>query len=135
MKFKAIILVVALCIITSLASAQCPTKERESAKEIIKAFASHPEWADMRNTTNLSSLTLDDVSKLEGASNAQACQELNELSEALFSKYDVFYYTVKDKYAVVSVLKEPEDPDVVSMGLSFIEIYDNTFNRIKGYSF
>ena len=83
----------------------------------------------------LGTATTNDIRKLSNSSDQQVCQELNEESVALFENYDIFYYKVKNRYITVSILKQPEEPDVVSVGLSYIDIYDSLVNRLQGYSF
>ena len=115
--------------------AQCPTYEDESAKGIIGSFVTTPHWDSIKNANGLSGVEESDVVKLNSRFFNTACNALNIENESSFEKYHVSYYKINNRYLVISVLKQPEDPDLVAFGLSFIDIYDLEFNRLNGYSF
>ncbi len=122
-------------ILSDVVFSQCPDTEQKSSSDTIVAFITHSAWSSQRNDMGLGTATTNDIRKLSNSSDQQVCQELNEESVALFENYDIFYYKVKNRYITVSILKQPEEPDVFSVGLSYIDIYDSLVNRLQGYSF
>lgn len=115
--------------------AQCPTYEDESSEAIMGSFVSTPHWNSIKADNGLSGVTSSDIVKLNLPAHQNICTSLNTESNDMFTDYHVYYYKVKNRYIVVSVLKQPEDPDYVAVGLSFLDIYDASFNRLNGYSF
>jgi hypothetical protein len=48
--------------------------------------------------------------------------------------YDLAFYKAGNRYFVTLLLKQSDDPDIVTTGLSMIDIYTADLNFIKGYS-
>jgi len=96
------------------ANAQCPTYEDESSEAIMGSFVTTPHWDKIKADNGLSGVTSNDVVKLNLLSHQDICNSLNSENHDADGKYHVYYYQVKNRYLVVSVLKQPEDPDSVS---------------------
>jgi len=133
-KNFAISMLIAFAVASNL-KAQCPTYEDEASQDIIGSFVSTPHWDKIKADNGLSGVTAADIEKLNLPSHQNICSTLNTKANHMFSKYHVYYYKLKNRYIVVSVLKQPEDPDLVTVGLSFLDIFDSNLNPLNGYSF
>ncbi len=114
---------------------QCHNNISETSESIVLSFVSNSVWSTQRTEVGLSNSSTDNISVLKNSSDTNACESLNEESQSLFEDYDVYYFKVMDKYVVISTLKQPEEPNHFAVGLSFIEVYSSSFERLKGYSF
>jgi hypothetical protein len=98
---------------------------------MVENFLTNPDGADAREETGTSGLS---TSQIEAVQNQSVCQTLDETyATSEFADYDVTYYKAGDFYFVVSILKQPDDPNEVVSGLSFIDVYDENVNYIEGY--
>jgi hypothetical protein len=85
------------------------------------------------------------ITVLNDLNHASACSSFNHIyEEALMednglgeSANNVTYYKVDNFYFVVISLRKSDDPEVITMGLSFIYIFSGyqKENLIKGYAF
>ena len=79
-------------------------------------------------TTNL------DTSQIQVVSDPSVCQTLDNEFSSFKDDYKITYYKAGNFYFVTQILKQPNKTDEVVVGLSFIYIYDENLNPIKGYS-
>lgn len=118
--------------------------EVDHARTIVESVISHPNWESERSETGTNDLNVSQIQLLTNPLFSQKCEVLNEeLSEGIAKRsgpnndrtYDHVYYKVGNFYFVVVVLAQPSDPEYVSIGLSFIMVYDEDLNYLAGYSF
>lgn len=120
----------------------CPA-DNDLTRTNMELFISHPEWSDNRTATGTNGLSVSQLQVLTDSQNSSVCQyfnsefddTINETWSKGGSKYHVVYYKAGSFYFVSIVIAQPSDPEYVSVGLSFLIIFDNNLNEIKGYSF
>ncbi|NBC26886.1 MAG: hypothetical protein GVY08_08490 [Bacteroidetes bacterium] len=120
----------------------CPA-ENNLARENLELFISHPDWSNNRIDTGTNGLSVSQIQLLTDSQHSSVCQNFNsEFDDTINetwskggSKYDLVYYKVGSFYFVSIVVAQPSDPEYVSVGLSFLIIYDSNLNRIEGFSF
>lgn len=136
MKFRILILTLPFLLVLNTSSyAQCDKSEYAYSKELITEFATNADWVDVRLKVGLTNISTKDIYRLSTSYNRYSCTRLSNLVQNTFDKYIVNFYKIKDKYVIVTVLKQPEDPNQIAVGLSFLEIYNSSYTRIEGYSF
>jgi len=131
--------------LTITASAQCPP-DNELTRGNVEWFIEKPGWEDARIATGTNGLIVSQLRLLTDDQDQAACQHFNIENSSMINKtrsveagggpvYHVAYYKAGSFYFISTVLAQPTNPDYHSVGLSFIEVYDNNLNRITGYSF
>jgi len=120
--------------------------DNDLTRENMVLFISHPRWKDNRIATGTDGLDPSQLKLLTDDQDLAACQHFNTEHNAAINQthseaegggpnYHIVYYKAGSFYFVSTVLAQPLNPEYHSVGLSFIEVYDNSLNRIKGYSF
>lgn len=121
----------------------CPV-DNELTRGNVELFISDPSWSENRAATGTNDLSLSQLQILTDNQDIPACQYFNsEFEETINqtwtgdvgSKYHVVYYKAGNFYFVSIVIAKPTNPKYAALGLSFLIIFDNNFNEIKGYSF
>lgn len=122
----------------------CPAQD-EITKGNVHNFLTKSSWAENRQETGVVGVDANQLQVLSSynSQDQSACEFLNnEYSLTINEKwpdgsiaYDVAYYKAGNFYFVSIVVAQPDDSNEVAVGLSFIDIYDENLNRIKGYSF
>lgn len=116
----------------------------ERAHHILETFITHPSWADLRSETGTEGLSKAQIRVLTDPQDFDKCDALHQVhgeNLAMTSGpdndlvYDYVYYQAGDFYFVVIVLAPPSNPDIISVGLSFIIVHDDNLNELAGYSF
>jgi len=121
---------------TSAAGAPAPTATScpsgsERGLSMVENFLTKPEGAGARGETGTSGLS---TSQIEAVQNQSVCQTLDETyATSEFADYNVTYYEAGDFYFVVAILEQPEDPNRVRFGISFIWVYNEDVDLIAGY--
>ena len=111
--------------------ATCPLG-LDRARSMVENFLTNPNLADARQETGTTSLSVDQI---QPVSDPDVCQQLGaDYSSQNISDYDLAFYKAGNRYFVTLLLKQSDDPDIVTTGLSMIDIYTADLNFIKGYS-
>lgn len=98
---------------------------------MVENFLTNPKGTEARQETGTSGVTADQIQLVEDQS---VCEQLSEnYSSGEYDGYNVTYYKVGNNYFATIILKQPDDQDIVRTGLSFIDIYSENLNFIKGY--
>jgi hypothetical protein len=118
--------------------------EDTSNRELINSFLTDDVFATDRNQTGTSNITTQGVSIVQYSSQGfSACQVLtSRYSEYIndFSlhgnerKYNVTFYQAGSRYFVTITPRQPSDQSVKHVGMSFIIIFDQYYNRLAGFS-
>jgi hypothetical protein len=99
---------------------------------MVENFLTNPNLTDARQETGTTSLSVDQI---QPVSDPGVCQQLGaDYSSQNISDYDLAFYKAGNRYFVTLLLKQSDDPDIVTTGLSMIDIYTADLNFIKGYS-
>ncbi len=120
----------------------CPA-DNDLTRTNMELFISDSEWSANRIATGTNGLRVSQLQVLTDSQNSSVCQYFNsEYSDTINETwsdgsptYHVVYYKAGSFYFVSIVIAQPSDPEYVSVGLSFLSIYDNNLNRIEGFSF
>ena len=99
---------------------------------MVENFLTNPNLIDARQETGTTSLNADQI---QPVSDPDVCQQLGaDYSSQNTTDYDLAFYKAGNRYFVTLLLKQSDDPDIVTTGLSMIDIYTADLNFIKGYS-
>ena len=112
-------------------------------KSIVEDFLTKSYWSSERTETNTGSLTISQITLLTDSSHSNACtsfntnhqESLNEENSLGEPAYNVTYYKAGSFYFVVITLRQSDNPNLVTAGVSFIAVYNQNLNLIKGYAF
>jgi hypothetical protein len=91
-------------------------------------------------TTNLLS---SDIEVLTTSVDGQVCTYLKSLYSSTINEkwpdnspaYHVSFFKAGDFYFVSIAVAQPTDPEWMSVGLSMIDVFDTSLNKLAGYSF
>jgi hypothetical protein len=122
----------------------CPTGQ-EWTKKNLEIFLTHQDWAPERQETGTVGVSSNQLQVLSN-NNSQdktTCEFFNnEFTNTITKSWDdgspmykVAYYKAGNFYFVSIVVSQPADPDRAAVGLSFIDVYDQNLNPVKGYAF
>ncbi len=122
----------------------CPI-DRPQNRAIVESFIDHAAWAAKRVESGTDQLTTNQIELLEDPTDQAACAHFNtSYADAIAMKigstndprYHIIYYKAGDFYFVTLALAQPpNNPDYIIVGLSFLGIYDDNFDRVAGYGF
>lgn len=120
----------------------CPS-DNDLTRGNVERFISHPDWSDNRTATGTSGLSLSQLKVLTDSQNSSTCQYFNsEFADTINESwadnspaYHIVYYKAGGFYFVSIVVAQCSDPEYVSVGLSYLIVFDTSLNEIKGYSF
>jgi hypothetical protein len=120
----------------------CPNPN-EINKSIVEDFLTKSYWSSERAETNTTLLTVSQVSVLTDANNSSICTSLNDTyQEALVEENglgepanNVTYYKAGTFYIVVISIRQSDDPNYMTTGINFIDVYNQNLDLIKGYAF
>jgi len=108
----------------------CP-EENSISEKMVENFLTNPNLSDLRLEVGVTNLS---TTQIQVVDNQNTCNTLDDEFDSYKDKYIVSYYQVGDFYFVTQILKQPNQVDRVITGLSFIYVYDENLNFIKGYS-
>lgn len=122
----------------------CPVQDELTEGNAVN-FLTKQSWADNRQETGTVGVSPNQLQVLSN-NNSQdktTCEFFNNEFTNTITKswadgspmYKVAYYKAGYFFFVSTVVAQPADPDRVSVGLSFIDVYDQNLNHIKGYAF
>lgn len=113
------------------AYSQSCTSPNEMARQMVNNFLLKPNLRYARVETGVESYAFYEPTVV---SDSTVCAELaKDFSPEAMDGWSVSYFKLGPKYIVNAVVKQPDTPGVVSMGISAVYVYDQKFNLIKGY--
>jgi len=120
----------------------CPESNEDNHSELVNFFTK-PYWSEERVVTGTGHLTTSQITLLVDSANSMACTTFNtQYAEAFEEKNgigeqanDVTYYKAGNFYFVVITPRQSEEEGYITFGPSYIDIYDQNLNFIKGYEF
>lgn len=125
-------------------SNKCPS-DNEWTKENIETFLTDPAWTPERQETGTVGVNSNQLQVLSNNNNQDktTCEFFNNEFTNTIAKawddgnpmYKIAYYRAGNFYIVSTVVAQPADQDWAAVGLSFIGIFDENLNHIKGYAF
>jgi hypothetical protein len=128
----------------ALAPLVCPI-ENDKNRSIMENFLTKSSWSTERVETFTSHLSVSQITVLNDLNHASACSSFNHIYEEALTEdnglgepaNNVTYYKVDNFYFVVISLRKSDDPEVITMGLSFIDIYSGyqKENLVEAYAF
>lgn len=119
-------------------------QETRITRQIADQFITADEWRDVRSKIGMFGYEKGNLELLHDSTHARICEELNSMfSDEINQKipttndsmFRVAYYKVGRFYLVITQRAQASDPSIISLGLSFLEIYDEHLQRLAGYSF
>ncbi|WP_040605760.1 hypothetical protein [Salisaeta longa] len=108
----------------------CPAGSQR-AFAMVENFLTNPTLSDARQETGTTGLRPAQTQLVQDES---TCHQLDGEFGDVTDEYAVSYYKVGSFYFATQILKQPDDPNIVASGLSFIYVLDSNLNFIKGYS-
>lgn len=120
----------------------CPA-QNDINESIIEDFLTKSYWSSERAETNTGSLTVSQITLLTDSNHSSVCTSFNNTyQEALDEEnglgepaYNVTYYKAGSFYFVVISIRQSDDPNYITTGVNFIDVYNHNFNLVKGYAF
>jgi hypothetical protein len=121
---------------------KCPPSN-EKTRKVLEYYVLHPHWSDKRVEIGTSSLVASDIEVLTSIVDGQVCTYLNSLYSSTINEkwpdnspaYHVSFFKAGDFYFVSIAVAQPADPEWMSVGLSMIDVFDTSLNKLAGYSF
>lgn len=120
----------------------CPI-ENEKNKTIVENFLTKSYWSQERADTDTDHLTISQITVLNDLVHTSACSTINDLYQEALTEdnglgepaYNTTYYKVGTFYFVAISIRQSDTPGVVSMGLSYLHIYNDSIELIEAYAF
>jgi len=120
----------------------CPA-QLDKHDEIVEIFLTKDNLDPERQKTGTDHLTVSQITPLKSTSFSDNCQQLNTVSQEAINttwsngtpKYNLSYYKVGNFYFIASTLRQTGDSDTVTVGLSFLFIYNHNYEKVADYSF
>lgn len=122
----------------------CPAQDELTEGNTVN-FLTKQSWADNRQVTGTVGVNSNQLQVLSNNNNQDktACEFFNNEFTNTIAKawddgnpmYKIAYYRAGNFYFVSTVVAQPADQDRAAVGLSFIDVFDENLNHIKGYAF
>lgn len=120
----------------------CPT-ENDKNRTIVENFLTKSYWSQERAETDTDHLTISQITVLNDLVHTSACSTINDLYQEPLTEdnglgepaYNTTYYKVGTFYFVAISIRQSDTPGVVSMGLSYLHIYNDSIELIEAYAF
>lgn len=125
---------------SDIAACQVDTATNRS---IVEDFLSKPYWSEERRQTVTEHLAISQISLLVDANDNASYISFNTTYEEALNKedvigeqvYNVTYYKAGAFYFVVITLRQSDNPNIVTSGISYIHIYDQSQDLVEAYAF
>lgn len=129
-------------LIDNSAITTCPANNSTN-RSIVEDFLSKPYWSEERQQTGTEHLAVSQISLLVDANDNASCISFNTTYEEALNKEDVIgeqvyivtYYKAGTFYFVVITLRQSDNPNIVTSGLAYIDIYNQNQDLIEAYAF
>ncbi|MFY0698460.1 MAG: hypothetical protein JXR11_11450 [Balneola sp.] len=126
----------------ALQIANCPANNSTN-RSIVEDFITKPYWSQERNETSTEHLAVSQISLLVDANDNASCISFNTTYEEALNKedaigeqvYNVTYYKAGTFYFVVITLRQSDNPNIVTSGINYIHIYDQSQDLVEAYAF
>lgn len=120
----------------------CPV-ETDLNETIINAFITSEKWQKGRQKTNTKHLTTSQIMLLRSPQYNSVCETFNAKFQEAFeaewpdglAKNDVTYYKVGNFFFVIISSNQPSASDEFVEGTTYITIFDENLNIVKGFFF
>lgn len=120
----------------------CPTTN-EKTQKVLEYYLLHPHWSDRRVEMGTTNLLSSDIEVLTTSVDGQVCSYFNSLYSSTINEkwpdnspsYHVSFFKAGDFYFVSIAVAQPSDPEWMSVGLSMIDVFDTSLNKLAAYSF
>ena len=121
--------------------ATCPGPNSNN-RSIIEDFLIESDWSSERTETNTQGLSVSQITVLSDSNYSSVCSSLNNTYQEMLNKkhggeqgYNVTYYKVGSFYFVVISIRQSEDPNIVTTGLEYLDVYNQNLELIQGYAY
>ena len=121
---------------------KCP-KEGYNAIGFLESFLTSDKLLPARQATGTTHLTPSQVQILTDPTNTSICEQItNSYPQTTSRKYPgteekfhhLVYYKVGEFYFVIIKIRPDSNPDTITAGLEYVDVYDSELNFLKGYS-
>lgn len=120
----------------------CPAQNSLN-QTVLEGFLTDTVWAAQRTESSTESLTVSQVSTLSDDSKSTVCSSLNDIYQEAFDEKNglgepannVTYYEAGNFYFVVITPRQSDNPDYITIGTSYLDIYDQNLELVKAYAF
>ena len=127
---------------TILANSVCPVDAVDN-RTIIENFLTEPDWSSERIETNTEHLTISQITVLNVFSHNGVCTSFNEVYQESLGEdnglgepaYNTTYYKVGTFYFIVISIRQSDTLNVITTGLSYIHIYNESQELLEAYAF
>lgn len=126
----------------STVESTCPSQHFKNQRA-IEGFLTRDVWSDQRVESNTEDLTVSQVSTLSDDSNSTVCSSFNDIYQEAFDEKNglgepannITYYEAGNFYFVVITPRQSDNPDYITIGVSYLTIYDQNLELVKAYAF
>jgi hypothetical protein len=109
----------------------------------MEGFLTDTVWAAQRTESNTESLTVSQITILDDTDDRSACSTFNNIYQEAFDEKNglgepannITYYKAGNFYFVVITPRQSDNPDYITFGTSFLDIYDQNIDLVKAYAF
>jgi hypothetical protein len=128
--------------IATTVESKCPAQNSLN-QTVIEGFLTDTVWAAQRTESNNERLTVSQITVLDDTSESSACSSFNDIYQEAFDEKNglgepannITYYKAGNFYFVVITPRQSDDPDYITFGTSFLDIYDQNIDLVKAYAF
>lgn len=120
----------------------CPVQNSFN-QSVMEDFLTDTIWAPERTETNTGSLTVSQITLLNDSSHSSVCTSFNDTYQEAFDEKNgigetaknITYYKAGNFYFVIITPRQSDDPNYITFGVSYLDIYDLNIDFVKGYAF
>ena len=120
----------------------CPSQHFKNQRA-IEEFLTRDVWSDQRVESNTESLTVSQITVLDDFGDSSACSSFNDIYQEAFDEKNglgepannITYYEIGNLYFIVITPRQSDNPDYITIGVSYLDIYDQNLDLIKAYAF
>jgi len=128
--------------VESTFTASCPGSNAVN-HSIVEDFLTKPYWSSERTEANTGNLSVSQITLLTDSGDGNTCTSFNTIyQEALDEEnglgeqaHNVTYYKAGSFYFVVITPRQSDEPNYITIGVSYIDVYNQNLDLIKGYAF
>lgn len=128
--------------VEAVAEDPCPAQNSLN-QTVMEGFLTDLVWAAQRKESNTESLTVSQITVLDGTSYSSACSSFNDIYQEAFDEKNglgepannITYYEAGNFYFVVITPRQSDNTDYITFGTSYLHIYDQNLTLVKAYAF
>lgn len=111
--------------------AQSCTTPTQKARAMVENFVLNPRLRAERIESGIESYALNNI---EVVSDTTVCSQLHSgFSSRAKERWAISYFKLGPMYIVTAVIKQPDTPGVVRVGISQLYVFDSNLDFVKGY--